>query len=76
MKNISRIILILCVVSIFSLEVKAGGNRGDIGLGFRAGAIRFKSDLENPAFGPIGVGNISYNLMNFLHWGLRGGMES
>lgn len=73
MKNISRIIILLSVVSIFSLEVKAGGNRGDIGLGLRAGVIRFKSDLDNPAFGPMIQGNINYNLNEFLAVGFESG---
>lgn len=73
MKYFSMIISILLFVSIFSLEVDAGGNRGDIGIGLRLGVMRFKSDLENPAFGPMVMGNISYNANEFVSFGFESG---
>ncbi|MBN1155436.1 porin family protein [candidate division KSB1 bacterium] len=73
MKYILRICIVLLLVSIFSLEVNAGGNRGNIGLGLRLGVIRFKSDLENPAFGPMVMGTISYNANEFISFGFESG---
>jgi len=51
----------------------AGGEKGDMSIGLRAGFNRLEGDLNNPALKPFVYGNMNYNLNDFLALGVESG---
>ncbi|MBD3289388.1 outer membrane beta-barrel protein [candidate division KSB1 bacterium] len=54
----------------------AGGRKGDMGIGFKAGFNRLEGDFKNPALKPFIYGNLGYNLNDFVSLGFEGGYST
>jgi hypothetical protein len=52
---------------------EAGGDKGTLGIGFRAGITQFESDIQNPALGPLAYGHVKFNPNAFLSIGTEFG---
>lgn len=65
----------MAILILFSLNtlIFAGGEKGTLGVGFRAGVTQLEADINKPSLSPFLYGHVKYNPNSFLSIGTEFG---
>lgn len=76
MRRWKEVIWLWLLFSFLWATLYAGGRKGDMGIGLKAGFNRLEGDMKNPALKPFIYGNLGYNLNDFVSLGFEGGYST